>query len=157
MKLIYRIRQGFRSEICVALYHNSNVPKNWPTFLEALVHKEALIYLEHKATSHAIKPSSYNNEKQADKLTNNNHSYGSSHKCQGTNVWGNTQGQFQGRRRCRSLGNHRKGKAANNGRSTNGVNSTHPSNLIDHSKDNCFTCGKADYLINKCLDPTLKN
>ena len=45
-QLIHRMRQGLRSEIRAALYRNPTVPKDWPTFLEAVARAETSIHLE---------------------------------------------------------------------------------------------------------------
>ncbi len=156
-QLIHRIRQGLRSKIRADLYRNLTVPKDWPIFLEAVARADSSIYLEHKTTSNAAKSSSHNKEKQADKFTDSNHSHGSSHKSEGTNARGNTKGQFCGCRSRKSLSNYRGSKVANNGKSASGSYSTKPSNFTDHSKDNCFICGKVGHLSNKFLAFTQKN
>ena len=94
---------------------------------------ETSIHLEHKAPSYAAKPSSHNKEKYADQPTDSNHSHGSSHKSQRANARDNTQGQFQDNGGRGSLGNHRRGKAANNGRSVSVANSINLSHLTDYS------------------------
>lgn len=58
--LMHRMRQGLRSEIRAALYRNPNVPKDWPTFLEAAIRAESCIRLERRSISQAGK-SSYHN------------------------------------------------------------------------------------------------
>ena len=105
-QLIHRIWQDPRSEICALLYFNSTVTKDLPTFFEDVARERSSIYLQHKSTSHGVKSSNHNKEKQADKPTDSNHSHGSSHNSQESNAQGNTQGQFKSRKGRESLVNH---------------------------------------------------
>lgn len=115
-QLIHRMRQGLRSEIRAALYRNPTIPKDLPTFLEAVARAESSIHLEHKSSSHAGKSSTHNREKPVDKATENSHSSNNHNNHKSTNTRGNSQAQFRGRggREGRSSrGGHRRGKASN--------------------------------------------
>ena len=113
--------------------------------------------MKNKATLHTAKHFSHNKEKQADKSIDNNHSHGSSHKSQKANTRENTQGDIWGSKSCGSLGNIRRSKADNNGKSAIDANSTQKFNLSNYSKDNYFRFGKVTYKGNECPDPILKN
>lgn len=155
-QLIHRMRQGLRSEIRAALYRNPTVPKDWPTFLEAVARAESSIYLEHKSSSHAGKPSMHNREKLVDQATENGHN-SSNHK--NTNGHGNSQGQSRsrgGRGGRHSRGGYQ-GSKASNGIPASGANSTNNPNPGDHSRDTCFNCNKVGHWSNECPDLASKN
>lgn len=156
IQLIHRMRQGLRTEVRAALYRNPTVPKDWPTFLEAVARAESSIHLEHKTTSHTSKSSTHNRDKQVDKSTENSHNPSNPHSSKSTNARGNPQGQSRGRGGRGGRGNHRGGKA-NNGTPASGANSTNNSNTSDHSKDTCFKCNRVGHWSNECPDSTPKN
>lgn len=153
-QLIHRMRQGLRTEIRAALYRNPAVPKDWPTFLEAVARAESSLHLEHKSTSHASKHASHNKETHAGKPTESNNGHSNSHNSRGTSTRGNSQGQSRGRG---GRGGHRGGRVSNNGTPASGVNNISHSNPGDRSKDTCFNCNKVGHWSNECPDLTPKN
>ena len=130
-QLIHRMRQGLRSELRAALYWNPTVPKDWPTFLEAVARAELSIQLENKSFSHQNKPAMHNKGKPVKKPIEGSHSHSSSHNSRE----GNTQGRSRGRGGRGGRRNYRGGKASYNGTSAHGTYSTNTSNLSHLSKD----------------------
>ena len=140
------MRQVLRSEIRDALYQNLTVPKDWPTFFKAVAQAESSIYLEHKSSSHAGKPT-HNKEKPISKSTDNGHSFNSHDTYTATIACGNSQAHSQGckgRGSCggrNSHGGHR-GRRVSNGTPASGANNINKSNPSNHSKHTCFNCNK---------------
>lgn len=133
-QLTHRMRQGLRSELRAALYWNPTVPKDWPTFLEAVARAELSIRLENKSFSHQNESAMHNKDKPVKKPIEGNHSHSSSHNSRETNTRGNTQGRSRGRGGRGGRRNYR-GKASYNETSAHGTNRTTTSNLSDLSKD----------------------
>lgn len=82
--------QELKSEIRAALYQNSIILQNWPTFLRVVAQAKSFIYLEHKSSSYASKPT-YNREKLIDKATKNSHSFNSYNNYTTTTIYRNLQ------------------------------------------------------------------
>ena len=159
--LLYHMRQGLRPEVRAALYLSSTVPKDWPTFLEAVARAESSIQ-EHKFSPHLGKHSNHKKETPVDNTTENGHSSNSHNHHAITNARGNSQAHSRGRggrggRGGRnSRGGHRGGRALN-GTPASGANNTNKSNPSDHSKDTCFNCSKVGHWSNECPDLAPKN
>lgn len=111
-QLIHRMRQGLRPEIRAALCWNPTVPKDWLTFLEAVVRAELSIHLENEFFSHQNKPAMHNIDKPVKNPIEGNHSHSSSHKSRESNARGNTRGRSRGRGGRGGRRNYRGGKVS---------------------------------------------
>lgn len=111
-QLIHRMRQGLRPKIRAALCLNPTVPKDWLTFLEAVVRAELSIHLENESFSHQNKPAMHNIDKPVKNPIEGNHSHSSSHKSRETNARGNTRGRSRGRGGRGGRRNYRGGKVS---------------------------------------------
>ena len=102
-QLIHYMRQGLSSEICAALYRKTTIPNDWLIFFEPVARAKSSIYLEHKSSFHAGKPT-HNREKPIDKSTKNGYSFNSHNTHIATIARGNCQAQSQGCGSCGGCG-----------------------------------------------------